>query len=86
MNINSEEHDAFDSGHGSLKSTAKDVAIFAQMLLNGGTYGDRRVLSRASVTAMTTPQLAPGTPAYFSWRDPTTGARVDITIRGGSYG
>jgi len=34
-------------------TTALDLAIFGQMLLNGGVYGDARVLSLASVTAMT---------------------------------
>lgn len=35
-------------------STASDMAAFHQMMLNGGTYNGVRVLSRASVEAMTT--------------------------------
>ncbi|MBS1770982.1 MAG: DUF1343 domain-containing protein [Acidobacteria bacterium] len=43
------------AGHAGLFSTADDLAIFCQMLLNGGTYNGRRVLSRATVNRMTTP-------------------------------
>jgi CubicO group peptidase (beta-lactamase class C family) len=43
-------------GGGAL-STARDMAIFGQMFLNGGCYGDARVLSPASVAAMTRNQI-----------------------------
>ncbi|TQM78843.1 CubicO group peptidase (beta-lactamase class C family) [Saccharothrix saharensis] len=42
------------AGHAGVFSTARDLAVFAQMLLNGGRYGDRRVLREDSVRAMTT--------------------------------
>jgi CubicO group peptidase (beta-lactamase class C family) len=51
-------------GCGGAYSTAYDMAIFGQMLLNGGTYGDTRILSHASVTAMTRNQI-PGISAQF---------------------
>jgi CubicO group peptidase (beta-lactamase class C family) len=38
-------------------STSMDIAVFAQMFLNGGTYGDVRILSKASVDAMTRNQI-----------------------------
>nr|WP_241829141.1 serine hydrolase domain-containing protein [Saccharothrix sp. CB00851] len=41
------------AGHAGVFSTARDLAVFAQMLLNGGRYGDRRVLRTDSVRAMT---------------------------------
>ncbi len=41
------------SGGGGLYSTAMDYARFAQMLLNGGELGGRRVLSPEAVTMMT---------------------------------
>lgn len=44
---------AFVSGSGSLLSTARDYAAFYQMLLDGGIYGGRRLLSRRSVDEMT---------------------------------
>lgn len=44
------------SGGGGLSSTAMDYAIFMQMLLNGGEYNGKRILSRASVKMMTVSQ------------------------------
>ncbi len=44
------------SGHAGLFSTAADLAIYAQMLLNGGRYGDKGVLSFRSVELMVSPQ------------------------------
>jgi CubicO group peptidase (beta-lactamase class C family) len=38
---------------GGLFATAKDVAAFGQMILRGGTYGDRRILSEAAVRELT---------------------------------
>jgi len=42
------------SGHAGLFSTAPDIAVFAQMILNGGIYGHDRLLSRAVVRQFTT--------------------------------
>ena len=50
---------AFESGAGGLVSTVDDLHAFGQMLLNKGTYGDVRILSRPSVELMTTDQLTP---------------------------
>ena len=41
---------------GGLFSTASDVSIFCQMLLNGGTYHGKRILSESAIREMTTPQ------------------------------
>jgi CubicO group peptidase (beta-lactamase class C family) len=45
------------SGGGGLSSTAYDYSIFMQMLLNGGDYNGKRILSRASIRMMTTNQI-----------------------------
>ena len=45
------------SGGGGLSSTAYDYAVFMQMLLNGGTYNGKKILSRNSVRMMTTNQI-----------------------------
>jgi CubicO group peptidase (beta-lactamase class C family) len=45
-------------------STAKDMAVFAQMFLNKGIYGDKRILSRSTVEAMTKNQI-PGISARW---------------------
>lgn len=45
------------AGHAGLFSTADDLAKYAQMILNGGTFGGRRILSPLSVASMTAPRL-----------------------------
>ncbi|MQA90268.1 MAG: serine hydrolase [Gemmatimonas sp.] len=44
------------TGHAGLFSTARDLAIFAQMMLNGGSYGHAKILSPEVVDALTTRQ------------------------------
>jgi len=46
------------AGHAGLFSTAHDVAVLAQTLLNGGKYGDTRILDEATVRAMLTNENA----------------------------
>jgi CubicO group peptidase (beta-lactamase class C family) len=45
---------AFENGAAGLVSTAEDFNAFAQMMLNGGGVGSARVLSRESISLMTT--------------------------------
>ncbi|MDR0310436.1 MAG: beta-lactamase family protein, partial [Acidobacteriota bacterium] len=47
------------SGQAGLFSSARDLAIYAQALLNHGVHGGERLLSEAAVTAMTSPQSPP---------------------------
>jgi uncharacterized protein YbbC (DUF1343 family)/CubicO group peptidase (beta-lactamase class C family) len=47
------------AGHAGLFSTADDLSIFAQMLLNGGSYNGVRILSPLSIEKMTTTQTPP---------------------------
>ncbi len=44
------------AGHAGLFSTADDLAIFCQMILNGGTYNGARILSPMGVATMTRPR------------------------------
>ncbi len=50
---------AFQSGAGGLVSTAHDYHAFCRMLLNKGVWGRERLLSEASIEAMTRDQLTP---------------------------
>ncbi|HEY9329711.1 MAG TPA: serine hydrolase domain-containing protein [Streptomyces sp.] len=50
---------AFQGGGGGLNSTADDYHAYFRMLLNGGTHGSERILSRAAVELMTTNRLGP---------------------------
>ncbi len=45
------------SGGSGLSSTAYDYAVFLQMMLNGGTYNGKRLLSRNTVRIMTMNQI-----------------------------
>lgn len=42
------------AGHAGVFSTADDLAVLSQTLLNGGTYRGHRILSRASVASLIT--------------------------------
>jgi len=48
------------AGHAGLFSTAADLSIFCRMLLEGGAYHGKRILSPLAVAKMTTPASAPG--------------------------
>jgi uncharacterized protein YbbC (DUF1343 family)/CubicO group peptidase (beta-lactamase class C family) len=43
------------AGHAGLFSTADDLAIFCQMLLNGGAYGSARILGPMTIATMAQP-------------------------------
>jgi CubicO group peptidase (beta-lactamase class C family) len=47
------------AGHAGLFSSARDVAVFSQMLLGEGAFQGVRILSSMSVRAMTRPQSPP---------------------------
>lgn len=50
------------AGHAGLFSTARDLAIFCHMLLNGGEANGARILSPLTVARMTSPSTPPGEP------------------------
>ncbi len=45
------------AGHAGLFSTTHDLAIFCQMLMNGGEYGGVRILKPETIKQFSTPQL-----------------------------
>lgn len=57
----------FESGAGGMVSTVDDFHAFASMLLNGGLLGSTRILSSATVDAMTTDRLSAGQKARSPW-------------------
>ena len=76
---------------GGLFSTASDVGVFCQMILNGGTYQGKRYLSKAAVQQMTSTQA--GTLANYGlgWgtsrklQGPNDPAPVAPCGHGGAY-
>lgn len=87
---------AFPGGGAGLVSTLPDLHAFGEALLAGGTRRGERVLSRATVAAMTTNQLTPEQVAATSSSPETTvgwglGVGVQLHRRGparspGTYG
>lgn len=58
----------FESGGAGLVSTIDDYARFAQMLLNGGTYKGRRILSPRTVSYFTQGRLeSPSQQGFNEW-------------------
>jgi CubicO group peptidase (beta-lactamase class C family) len=58
----------FARGSGGLVTTAWDYAVFMQMLLNGGIYGDVRLLRPETVRAMLTVHTPSGARGYgYGW-------------------
>jgi len=84
--VDSERFEGQPGGSGGVHTSARDYALFAQMLLNKGTYGGRRVLSRASVEAMTRNQLPPGVRARWTRLGPDGEARTIDFPGGYGYG
>jgi CubicO group peptidase (beta-lactamase class C family) len=73
----------FVRASGGLISTAMDYAVFLQAFLNGGSYGDVRIISPESVRRMTTSHTPAGGPAYgYGWSVDSTG----VYSHGGSDG
>jgi CubicO group peptidase (beta-lactamase class C family) len=54
------------SGHAGLFSTASDLAVFMQMLMNGGTYRGKRYLSSETIRLFTT-RSDPKTKRALGW-------------------
>ena len=82
----SPEYDELDLGSTGAASTAHDLAVFLQMLLNRGAYGGKRILSAASVAAMTRHQVDTSIPWIWAFVHPATGKRAEVELRSGGYG
>jgi len=57
------------AGHAGLFSTVRDLAIFAQFMLGGGTYGDVRIVAPQTIARWTARQGAVGSRA-LGWDTP----------------
>jgi beta-N-acetylhexosaminidase len=59
------------AGHAGMFSTAPDLAIFCQMMLNGGIYTHQRVLRRQTITQFTSPAPLAKNTRTLGWNVPT---------------
>jgi uncharacterized protein YbbC (DUF1343 family)/beta-glucosidase-like glycosyl hydrolase len=75
--------------HAGLFSTAGDLARFAQMILNGGVFEHRRIVSRATVEQFTRPAgLVPGSSRALGWdmKSPEGYSSAGTLLSAGSFG
>ena len=72
--------------HAGLFGTAPDLARFAQMMLNGGVYDHKRIVSRATIERFTGEIRVPGSSRTLGWEKPTgdnsAGARLSPSAFG----
>jgi len=61
------------SGHAGLFSTVRDLSIFAQMLLNGGSYNGVRIVKPETLAQWTAPQ-GRGSSRALGWDTPSKGS------------
>jgi CubicO group peptidase (beta-lactamase class C family) len=62
-------------GHAGLFSTAGDLAVYAQMILNGGSYGRKRILKAGTLDLFQQRQnLPPGSSRALGWDTPFPGS------------
>ena len=59
------------AGHAGLFSTARDLARYAQMMLNNGRCGNTQILSEAAVAEMTRPRNIRGQRRALGWDNGT---------------
>ncbi|MEJ7813002.1 MAG: serine hydrolase domain-containing protein, partial [Gemmatimonadaceae bacterium] len=73
------------AGHAGLFSSARDLAVFAQMLLNGGEYGGVRVLRPETVARWTARQRRDASRA-LGWETPSPGSSAGRFFSPRSFG
>jgi len=73
--------------HAGLFSTGKDLATFAQMLLNGGVYGGRRIVKRSTIERFTRrAELSPGSSRALGWDTPSENSSAGKYFSASSFG
>jgi CubicO group peptidase (beta-lactamase class C family) len=73
------------AGHAGLFSTANDLAIFAQMMLNGGEYSGVRILKPQTIARWTSVQSKISSRA-LGWDTPSKGSSAGRFFSARSFG
>jgi CubicO group peptidase (beta-lactamase class C family) len=75
------------AGHAGLFSTAKDLAIFSQMMLNKGIYGWKRIFRQNTVELFTTrADMIPGSSRCLGWDSPSGASSGGVYLSDASFG
>ncbi len=74
------------AGHAGLFSTAGDLAIFCQMILNGGSYAHRRLIERATIRQFTARQTIGDAARALGWDVPGEASSCGRFFSRGSFG
>jgi beta-glucosidase-like glycosyl hydrolase/CubicO group peptidase (beta-lactamase class C family) len=74
------------AGHAGMFATARDLAAFAQMMLNGGIYAHHRLLKRATVEEFTEAQDVSAKTRTLGWMAPTENSSSGHYLSKESYG
>ncbi len=74
------------AGHAGMFSTARDLAVFAQMMLNQGVYDHRRYLRPETIARFTSAQGPPGSAQGFGWRKPSEESWTGRLFSPAAYG
>lgn len=73
------------SGHAGLFASARDLAVFAQMLLGGGSYNGTRIVAPHTVARWTAPQ-EPGSSRALGWDTPSPASSAGRYFSPRSFG
>ncbi|MGH7605248.1 MAG: serine hydrolase domain-containing protein [Gemmatimonadaceae bacterium] len=73
------------AGHAGLFSSARDVAVFCQMLLNGGEYNGVRLIQPATIARWTAPQY-PKSSRALGWDTPSDRSSAGHYFSARSFG
>ena len=75
------------AGHDGLISTAKDLAIFSQMMLNRGLYGWKRIFKQGTVDLFTSrSNLVPESSRCLGWDSPSGASSGGVYLSDASFG
>ena len=75
------------AGHAGLFSTAEDLAIFSQMMLNGGIYGWKRIFKEETVQLFTSKaNVVEGSSPCLGWDSPDGKTSGGVYLSDSSFG
>lgn len=75
------------AGHAGLFSTTEDLAVFSQMMLNGGIYGWKRIFREETIDLFTArANVVAGSSRCLGWDSPSGKASGGVYLRDNSFG